>query len=120
MTWSSPTAIAEARWPDLEPAFDDLVTAPVHGFADADAYWKTASSAQFLPRIRRPTLLINAEDDPFLPAEALPRQAVAGNKFLTAAFTPRGGHIGFLEGSLPGFPSAWAETRAADFLAEYF
>lgn len=99
--------------------FDDRVTAPIHGFASADAYWKASSSAQFLPRIRRPVLLINAEDDPFLPAEFLPREAAAGNRFLTAAFTPSGGHIGFLSGSLPGFPVAWAELRVMAFLAEY-
>ena len=99
--------------------FDDLVTAPVHGFVDAAAYWAASSSTQFLPRIRRPTLLINAEDDPFLSAEALPRQAVAENPFLTAAFTPSGGHIGFLAGRWPGVPIAWAESRTAEFLAQY-
>ena len=99
--------------------FDDLVTAPLHGFSGAAAYWAASSSASFLPRIRRPTLLINAEDDPFLPAEALPRQAVAENPFLTAAFTPSGGHLGFLAGRWPGAPIAWAEVRAVAFLAEH-
>ncbi len=97
--------------------FDDLVTAPVHGFRDAAAYWAASSCAQFLPRIRRPTLLINAEDDPFLPPEVLPRQAVAENAYLTAAFTASGGHLGFLSGRRPGAGSVWAEERAADFLA---
>ena len=99
--------------------FDELVTAPVHGFANAADYWAASSSAAFLPRIRRPTLLINAQDDPFLPAEALPRQAVAGNPFLTAAFTPSGGHLGFLAGRWPVAPIAWAEVRAAEFLAHH-
>ncbi|MBI3321065.1 MAG: hydrolase [Candidatus Omnitrophica bacterium] len=98
-------------------AFDGLVTAPVHSFSDAAAYWAASSSAQFLPRIRRPTLLINAEDDPFLPAQSLPRKAVAENPFLTAAFPAFGGHIGFLAGRWPGAPTAWAEERAAGFLA---
>jgi len=116
------------RYPDLvDPAalralrtlraFDHLVTAPVHGFSDAAAYWAASSSAQFLPRIRRPTLLMNAEDDPFLPAQALPRQAVAENPFLTAVFPACGGHIGFLAGRWPVAPIAWAEERAAAFLA---
>ena len=100
-------------------AFDDLVTAPVHGFTDASAYWAASSSAQFLPRIRRPTLLINAEDDPFLPSDALPRRSVAENPWLTAVFTSSGGHIGFLEGGFPGVPTAWAEARAATFLAHH-
>ncbi|MBI4341244.1 MAG: hydrolase [Candidatus Omnitrophica bacterium] len=99
--------------------FDDLVTAPTHGFKDAAAYWAASSCAQFLPRIRRPTLLINAEDDPFLPSDALPRQAVAENPWLTAAFSPRGGHIGFLTGRWPGLPMAWAEHQTAAFLAAH-
>ena len=97
--------------------FDDLVTAPVHGFSDAAAYWAASSSAQFLPRIRRPTLLMNAKDDPFLPAQALPSLAVAENPFLTAVFPASGGHIGFLAGRWPAAPIAWAEERAAAFLA---
>lgn len=100
-------------------AFDDVVTAPVHGFADAKAYWAASSSGPYLPRIRRPTLLINAEDDPFLPAASLPRQAVQGNAFLNAEFPPHGGHLGFLSGRWPGAPTAWAEERASAFLAEH-
>ncbi|PIQ83802.1 MAG: hydrolase [Candidatus Omnitrophica bacterium CG11_big_fil_rev_8_21_14_0_20_63_9] len=99
--------------------FDDLVTAPVHGFADAHAYWAASSSGPYLVRIRRPTLLINAEDDPFLPSAELPRQAVADNAFLTALFTPCGGHLGFLSGRWPASPVAWAEQRAVEFLAEH-
>lgn len=119
-----------ARYPDLVnrqalqavrslAGFDDLVTAPVHGFADAKAYWAASSAAQFLTRIRRPTLLINAEDDPFLSSEAIPRQSVTENTYLTAAFSPRGGHLGFLSGRRPWAPQAWAEQQTAGFLAKY-
>ena len=118
------------RYPDLVDAnrlravrtlaqFDDLVTAPVHGFKDAEDYWAHSSSAAFLPRIRRPTLLINAKDDPFLPASALPVQAAAENRFLHAEFPARGGHLGFLTGRRPWAPTAWAEARAVEFLAQY-
>ncbi len=118
------------RYPDLVdaralqavrtlPEFDDLVTAPVHGFKDAADYWASSSSAAFLPRIRRPTLLINAQDDPFLPAEALPLRAVSENSFLRAEFPTSGGHLGFLQGRWPALPIAWAEMRAAEFLADY-
>lgn len=100
-------------------AFDDLVTGPVHGFKNAKDYWGKSSSASFLPRIRRPTLLINAHNDPFLPAEALPVRAVSENAFLSAEFPAAGGHLGFLEGRWPGRPIAWAELRAAEFLAHY-
>ncbi len=99
--------------------FDDLVTAPVHDFADASAYWEASSSASYLSRIHRPTLLINAEDDPFLSADVLPRQVVAENPYLTAVFTASGGHVGFLSGRWPGVTIAWAEVRAAAFLAKH-
>ncbi len=118
------------RYPDLVDAnalrsvrtlagFDDLVTAPVHGFRDAEDYWARSSSAAYLSRIRRPTLLINAQDDPFLPAEALPVRVASENAFLSAEFPASGGHLGFLEGYWPGVPTAWAEVRAAEFLARY-
>jgi uncharacterized protein len=122
------TLLKLSRHPDLVNAdalravrtleeFDDLVTGPVHGFKDADEYWAKSSSAQFLPRIRRPTLLINAKDDPFLPADAIPAQAVAENRYLRGEFPEHGGHLGFLMGS-PWAPVNWAEERAAEFLAE--
>jgi predicted alpha/beta-fold hydrolase len=69
--------------------YDRLVTAPLHGFADERDYWDRSSSAQFLPGIRRPTLLINALNDPFMPASALPRTAVAKSRWLEAAFVKR-------------------------------
>ena len=117
------------RYPDLVDAralrsvrtlaeFDDLVTAPVHGFKDAADYWAKSSSSAYLSRIRRPTLLINARNDPFLPAAALPERAVAENPFLRAEFPAAGGHLGFLEGRWPWAPVAWAERRAAVFLAQ--
>ena len=99
--------------------FDDAVTAPVHGFRDANAYWAASSSNQFLSKIRRPTLLISAKDDPFLPADALPEEAVAGNRFLTAEFPAHGGHVGFLSGPWPGRPVCWAEKRVVRFLNEH-
>ena len=99
--------------------FDEVVTAPVHGFRSAADYWRASSSAAFLPKIRRPTLLINAADDPFFPEDALPRAAVSANRFLTAEFTDHGGHLGFLTGPWPGWPACWAEQRALQFLAPY-
>ena len=119
-----------ARYPDLVDAaalravrtlaaFDNLVTGPLHGFQDAAAYWTASSSVAFLAGIRRPTLLINAEDDPFLPVEALPKAMVAHHPHLRAAFTAFGGHVGFLEGRWPWAATGWAERRAAEFLAEH-
>jgi predicted alpha/beta-fold hydrolase len=97
--------------------YDRLVTAPLHGFADEQDYWDRSSSAQFLPDIRRPTLLINALNDPFMPASALPRAAVAKSRWLEAAFVKQGGHVGFLEGF--GGRHSWAEARALAFLRRH-
>ncbi|MBE2259190.1 MAG: hydrolase [Rhodobacteraceae bacterium] len=81
--------------------FDDVVTAPLHGFAGADDYWRRASSKPWLTGIRLPTLLLNACNDPFLPAQVLPTasQAAAG---VRREFPAEGGHVGFVAGRLPG------------------
>ena len=81
--------------------FDDAVTAPLHGFAGADDYWRRASSKPWLSAIRLPTLVLNAQNDPFLPASALPtpEQVSASVKL---DFPQQGGHVGFVSGSLPG------------------
>ncbi len=100
--------------------FDNAVTAPVHGFKDADAYWAASSSRQFLTRIRRPTLLINARDDPFFSGELLPLREVLENSHLHALFTEHGGHGGFLSGWIPGLVSCWTETETIEFFDELF
>lgn len=96
--------------------FDDAATAPLHGFRDAAHYYEESSSGRFLDRIRVPTLLLHAEDDPFLPPERVPRGAASANPALVEAFTPRGGHVGFVAGP-PWAPVYWAERAAARFLA---
>jgi predicted alpha/beta-fold hydrolase len=94
--------------------YDRLATAPINGFADERDYWTRASSGPYLARIRRPCLLINAANDPFVPADTLPTAAVADSPWLEAAFLPEGGHVGFLEG--PWGRRSWAERRALAFL----
>jgi hypothetical protein len=94
--------------------YDRRVTAPVHGFADERDYWTRSSSGPYLPRIRRPALLISAANDPFIPADSWPTAAVAESPWLEAAFVRKGGHVGFLEG--PSGRRSWAERRAVDFL----
>lgn len=100
-------------------AFDELATAPLHGFAGAEDYYARSSSAAFLDRIRVPTLLLHSLDDPFLPAHAVPQDAVARNPMLTGVFTQRGGHVGFIGGGHPLRPRPWAEEEAARFLAHH-
>jgi predicted alpha/beta-fold hydrolase len=96
--------------------FDDAATAPLHGFADAAEYYRLSSSARYLEAIRIPTLLLHAEDDPFLPPHALPREAIARNPYLVPVITSRGGHVGFIGGP-PWAPRFWAESEAVRFLA---
>lgn len=96
--------------------FDDAGTAPLHGFADADDYYRRSSSAPYLEAIRIPTRVIHAADDPFLPGAALPRGAVARNPALDPRFTERGGHVGFVCGP-PWRRVYWAERMAAEHVA---
>ena len=102
------------RAPDLR-AFDDAFTAPSYGFVDSRDYYARCSSGPMLGRIRRPTLLLNAEDDPMVPAASLPR-IPERDRWLTALRTTRGGHVGFVAGSLLS-PRYWAERRLVRFLA---
>ena len=122
-----------ARFPDLvEPErlrrvrtlwdFDDVVTAPVHGFRDAEDYYARSSSLRYLDGVRVPTLLLSAVDDPFLPPEVLDevRAAARDNPALQLEFSPRGGHVGFVGGRLPWRPEYHAERRTLAFLASRF
>jgi predicted alpha/beta-fold hydrolase len=110
-----PSALASAR---TLFEFDDAVTAPVHGFSDARDYYHRSSSIRFLAAIRRPTLLLSAYDDPFLPEAVLREVATlaAVNPHITAEFHRHGGHVGFISGHLPWSPRYYAEDRLLTFL----
>jgi uncharacterized protein len=101
------------------PEFDDCATAPLHGFRDVAHYYAESSSARYLPGVRLPTLLLQSRDDPFLPADALPLEAVRGNPWLRLELTDAGGHVGFITGGAPWRPDFWAEERAARFLYDH-
>lgn len=81
--------------------FDEIYTAPVHGFKSAMDYWQKCSAKQFLPRVRVPLLLLNAKNDPFLPAWVLPTAAEMSASVL-GEFPDEGGHVGFPEGKFAG------------------
>lgn len=98
-------------------SFDDVVTAPLHGFRDAAEYYARSSSAAFLATIRVPTLLVHAMDDPFLPPDAIPIRVAKANPHLTLSLHDGGGHVGFVEGT-PWSPSFWADEHVAAFLAD--
>ncbi len=81
--------------------FDDVFTAPLHGFAGTDDYWARASAKPHLHRIRIPALVVNARNDPFIPAASLPAPAEAGGH--VRLWQPQGGgHVGFAGGGFPG------------------
>lgn len=116
--------LKHASYPDLYPLkgleaissfkeFDDSYTAPVHGFASAEDYWRKSSSLQFLSGIRVPTLLVNAWNDPFLSPECYPTDIARKSRFLTLETPAHGGHVGFV----PPFGQEmyWSEQRAAQF-----
>ncbi|MBX3716326.1 MAG: hydrolase [Burkholderiales bacterium] len=93
--------------------FDDVVTAPLHGFRDTDDYWTRASSKPLLRRIAVPTLVLNAQDDPFLPAQALPAPDEV-SAAVTIEFPHRGGHVAFVSGPFPGH-IGWLPERLLHF-----
>jgi predicted alpha/beta-fold hydrolase len=94
--------------------FDDVVTAPLHGFAGADDYYRRASSKPLLREIAVPTLILNARDDPFLPETALPTEREVAS-VVKLEFPSRGGHVGFVSGSFPGHVE-WRPQRLLHFL----
>lgn len=94
--------------------FDNLVTAPLHGYRDTDDYWTRASSGPWLERIRVPTLVINARNDPFLPEHALEAAARKAAPCVVLEFPRSGGHAGFLSGPFPG-RHTWLPQRLFGF-----
>ena len=121
------------RFPDVAPAsgitglrtledFDNLITGPLHGFRDAQDYYERSSSLRWLRRIKLNTLLLSAIDDPMLPPEVLDeaREIARQNPALHLEFVDRGGHAGFIAGSVPWRPFYYAEFRVGEFFAEQF
>ena len=97
--------------------FDDAVTGPIHGFAGSNDYYSRSSAINFIRRIDIPTLLLSAQDDPFLPATVLDqvRSIATSNPRLKVEFTRHGGHVGFISGHIPFRPIHWAESRVLQF-----
>jgi predicted alpha/beta-fold hydrolase len=98
-------------------AFDTHATAALHGFRDAADYYEKVSCGQFLPGIRRPTLLLSAADDPFNPSSTLPRESAAQSPFLHPQFPDRGGHVGFIRRDRGRRVGYWAEEQIVRFFS---
>ena len=95
--------------------FDDVYTAPHHGFRDSADYYYRASALRVVERIRVPTLIITADDDPFVPAAPFRHPAVTGNPCITVALTRHGGHCAFVERASAGYDGYWAEREILRF-----
>ncbi len=98
--------------------FDDYVTAPLHGFSGKDEYYASASCKQYLIKIRVPTLLIHAKDDPFMTTDIIPSSDDLSD-CITLEVTEKGGHVGFVSGSYPWKPQYWLDSRAPEFLKRF-
>ena len=95
--------------------FDDKLMAPLHGYADVHDYYTRCSSRQFLRDIRRPTLVIHAEDDPFMSPGVIPLAAEL-SPWVQFELSPTGGHVGFIEGGSAGAPAYYLERRIPAFI----
>ena len=96
--------------------FDDRYTSRAHGFKDADDYYYRASSIRVIDRIRIPTLIIHAEDDPFIPFAPLRDDLIANNPYILMVATSQGGHVAFLSAGQKGDADRfWAENRVVEF-----
>jgi predicted alpha/beta-fold hydrolase len=99
--------------------FDNHVTAPLHGFANADEYYKKSSSRQFLRGIKVPTLVIHAKDDPFMTEDVIPTEDELSPHVMLEV-SEKGGHVGFVAGKVPWRAEYWIEQRVPEFLQRYF
>jgi len=105
--------------------FDDVYTAPHHGFRDSSDYYYRASALRTVDRIRVPALIVTAEDDPFVPPAPFRHAALTGNPNITVAITPQGGHCAFVErphveagfSPLFSYDGYWAEREIIRFVS---
>jgi len=98
--------------------FDNIFTAPLHGYADTPDYWSRASALPHLQRLRIPALVLNAENDPFVPAQALPARASDAGPHVQFWRPTQGGHVGFPQGNYPASVGAMP-AAVADWLSQH-
>lgn len=94
--------------------FDDQVTAPIHGFENADDYYRQCSSYFFMDKIKTDTLLVHSKEDPMCPFKWTPFKAIAENPKCTTCFTEKGGHVGFWS-----LPPGWMNGTVTDYFLSY-
>ena len=94
--------------------FDDQVTAPLHGFEDAEDYYRQCSAGYFLDRIQTPGLFLHSREDPICPFETVPEHQIHETGHFEALFPDRGGHVGFWS-----MPAGWAELRISEYFQQF-
>jgi predicted alpha/beta-fold hydrolase len=94
--------------------FDDIITGPLHGFKDAEEYYQINSSLQFLDQIEVPSLILNAQNDPFLSATCFPEHLAKKLEMVHFEFPKHGGHVGFLSSGRE--KTYYSEARAVEFI----
>lgn len=97
--------------------YDDALTAPHSGFRDASDYYARSSAGQFLAKIARPTLILAAEDDPFVPFSSIAAAMQGANPLIELLSTKHGGHCAFISGSPE--ERFWSEARIVEFCARF-
>ncbi len=96
--------------------FDDQVTAPLHGFKDVNDYYEKSSCAQFLQHITKPTLILHAKDDPFMWPSSVPAENELSAD-VRLELSEKGGHVGFISGTLPWKSEYWLDQRILAWLS---
>ena len=97
--------------------FDELITAPLHGFSDAKDYYLKCSASAFTTAIETPTLILHAEDDPFMTANIVPDSSELSGA-VRLELSKKGGHVGFMQGS-PWRPRIWTHERVLQFVNRF-
>lgn len=99
--------------------FDQCVSAPLHGFKDAEEYYARTRTDLLLRHVNVPTLLLNARNDPLVPAHLIPKTCDMSDK-VNLEVTSTGGHMAFINGRWPWAPRFWLDQRVPEYLADFF
>lgn len=100
-------------------SFDEQVTAPLHGFKNADDYYQKCSAMQFLTNITVPSLILHAKDDPFMTHAVIPEPHQLSTQ-IEYELCNKGGHVGFIGGKFPWRPQFYVEKRIAEFFKKLY
>jgi predicted alpha/beta-fold hydrolase len=114
-----PLAVNQADIQQLQNIrqFDEMITAPMHDFLHAEDYYQRCSGKAFLSQVAKPLLLVHAADDPFLGASSIPSPSEL-NPFVQLMLSQKGGHVGFVAGTVPWRRYYWLEQLVPQFLQQ--